>query len=284
MAPLDSSGNPPATSSREQAWERAKSAATILSAIAIPVVVAIVGNSFSSAMKEREVQGKFVELAVQILRKEPTKQDAGLRSWATTILNDYSGVPFSADTRNALIQHTPLPTSRYEGRTDLGNIQPGDGAKFIGRGYLQLTGRANYTKYSLPGIDLVSDPDQLSKPDVAAKVLAVWFRERQPKFSEFLAKDDLAAARRLVNGSTFGLQEVNARYRVYRLALEKNPAADSLSVDGIFNPDWLTKHVPALLSALRANVNDKLVQAYALATAEHESSQGKVMKEKEPGN
>ena len=136
MAPLDSSGNPSAAASREQAWERAKSAATILSAIAIPVVVAIVGNSFSSAMKEREVQGKFVELAVQILREEPTKQDAGLRSWATTILNDYSGVPFSADTRNALIQHTPLPTSRYEGRTDLGNIQPGDGAKFIGRGYL----------------------------------------------------------------------------------------------------------------------------------------------------
>ncbi|HYX01920.1 MAG TPA: hypothetical protein VE963_07525 [Reyranella sp.] len=51
-------------------WERAKSAATILSAIAIPVVVAIVGNSFSSAMKEREVQGKFVELAV-MKEKEP---------------------------------------------------------------------------------------------------------------------------------------------------------------------------------------------------------------------
>src|SRR5262245_9038497 len=222
MAPLDSSGNPSAMASREQAWERAKSAATILSAIAIPVVVAIVGNSFSSAMKEREVQGKFVELAVQILREEPTKQDAGLRSWATTILNDYSGVPFSADTRDALIQHTPLP-------------QPGDSAKFIGRGYLQLTGRTNYTKYSLPGVDLVSDPDQLSKPDVAAKVLAVWFKERQPKFGEFLAKDDLASARRLVTGSTNGAQEINPRYRVYRLALEKNPAAESLSVDGISN-------------------------------------------------
>ena len=280
MAPLDSSGNPSAAASREQAWERAKSAATILSAIAIPVVVAIVGNSFSSAMKEREVQGKFVELAVQILREEPTKQDAGLRSWATTILNDYSGVPFSADTRNALIQHTPLPINRYEGRTDLGNTQPGDGAKFVGRGYLQLTGRANYTKYSSPsGVDLASDPDQLSKPDVAAKVLAAWFKERQPKFSEYLAKDDLVAARRMVNGGTSGAQEINPRYRVYRLALEKSPAAEPLSVDGISNPDWPSKHLPALLSALRASIDDKLVQAYALATAEYETRQGKIMKE-----
>ena len=38
--------------------------------------------------------------------------------------------------------------SAYEGRRDLGNVQPGDGIRFKGAGYIQLTGRANYQAFS----------------------------------------------------------------------------------------------------------------------------------------
>lgn len=64
---------------------------------------------------------------------------------------------------------------RYEGRQDLGNTVPGDGYRFRGRGFAQmaqLTGRFNYARFAKRlGLDLLADPDQALKPDVAAAVL-----------------------------------------------------------------------------------------------------------------
>lgn len=55
---------------------------------------------------------------------------------------------------------------------ELGNLSPGDGAKYAGRGYVQLTGKANYVKAGLAlGIDLPEVPDLAMKPDAAAKIL-----------------------------------------------------------------------------------------------------------------
>ncbi|MFD2695857.1 LysM peptidoglycan-binding domain-containing protein, partial [Sporolactobacillus shoreicorticis] len=47
----------------------------------------------------------------------------------------------------------------YEGRTDLGNTQPGDGPKFKGAGYIQLTGRSNYTKFA----NSIGDPEIINQ-------------------------------------------------------------------------------------------------------------------------
>lgn len=70
-------------------------------------------------------------------------------------------------------------TRLYEGRHDLGNTEPGDGARFHGRGFAQLTGRANYLHYGrLIGVDLVADPDKALDPDIAAEVFARFFKER----------------------------------------------------------------------------------------------------------
>jgi hypothetical protein len=61
---------------------------------------------------------------------------------------------------------------------DLGNTQPGDGVKYAGRGYVQLTGRRNYQKAAAKvGVDLVNDPDLAMRADVAAKILVAGMSE-----------------------------------------------------------------------------------------------------------
>lgn len=67
---------------------------------------------------------------------------------------------------------------RYEGRKDLGNTQPGDGYKFRGRGYIQITGRSNYRMVSqkMFGDDrLLSNPDLLLQPEYAIWSAFIWW-------------------------------------------------------------------------------------------------------------
>jgi predicted chitinase len=67
----------------------------------------------------------------------------------------------------------------------LGNTQPGDGYKFRGRGFNQLTGRAAYERYSkAAGVDLVNNPDLLNNPDIAAKVNAAYLKDRIPSMAK----------------------------------------------------------------------------------------------------
>lgn len=95
----------------------------------------------------------------------------------------------------------------YEGWVEeLGNTQPGDGPRFKGRGFVQLTGRRNYEDWSKRlSLDIITHPDRVMQPEVAAKILVLGMREGTftgMKLSHYIdqRQQDFYNARRIING------------------------------------------------------------------------------------
>ncbi len=100
----------------------------------------------------------------------------------------------------------------YEGRSDLGNVRRGDGARYHGRGYIQLTGRANYRKYGDEiGEPLEQKPGLALRPGVGAEVLVEYFRDRG--LAAAAREGDWRGVRVGVNGGLNGWSTYQARVR-----------------------------------------------------------------------
>jgi putative chitinase len=104
----------------------------------------------------------------------------------------------------------------YEGRKRLGNVHPGDGPRYKGRGPIQLTGRANYRAAGgAIGVDLEGAPTLVASPEVGFRV-AGWYwtlhglNGRADAF-------DFAGITKAING---GLTHHDRRLGYYRRALE----------------------------------------------------------------
>jgi putative chitinase len=104
------------------------------------------------------------------------------------------------------------PFDLYDNRRDLGNQGRGDGERFRGRGYIQLTGRDNYKRCGAAiglGNRLVEKPELANDPTIAGKLLAAFLKEKERQIKEALIVPDLRTARRLVNGGSHGLERFN---------------------------------------------------------------------------
>jgi predicted chitinase len=102
---------------------------------------------------------------------------------------------------------------------ELGNKKVGDGARYKGRGYIQLTGRYNYKRAGEAlGLPLEQKPELVEKPEVAAKV-AVWFWQNrvQPRVDNF---GDTRASTKPINSGLKGLQDRKDKFQDFKAVMK----------------------------------------------------------------
>lgn len=103
---------------------------------------------------------------------------------------------------------------KYEGRNDLGNTIKGDGLRFKGRGFIQVTGRFNYVAISKDtGVDYLNNPHWLER-EADAMISALWFWQKK-NLNIYADKKDLKGATRVINGGLNGLNDRQEKYNEY---------------------------------------------------------------------
>jgi hypothetical protein len=85
-------------------WDKISSLSALLASVLVPVVLALVGNAYTNALKESENRAKYTELAINILKDKPTQETNDVRAWAIDVINQYSGVPMSAQVKSQLLE------------------------------------------------------------------------------------------------------------------------------------------------------------------------------------
>lgn len=114
--------------------------------------------------------------------------------------------------------HKPeaIANHAYAGRNGNEDEASGDGWRYRGRGYIQLTGRANYRQLETAlGEDIIENPDVVAEPRVAA-MSAAWFWSYHG-LNKLADAGDVAGCTHKINGGLLGLDE---RKKLYEQALE----------------------------------------------------------------
>ena len=139
----------------------------------------------------------------------------------------------------------------YGGR--MGNDEPGDGYKFHGRGYMQLTGKDNYRAAGEAlGLDLVKHPELAAEPENAAKIATWYWNSHVPQS----AREDVTKATHAINGGENGLADRQARYEKWEKALTPE-LMERLSAGELGRPVNQQLHEPgSAITAEEAKKND----------------------------
>ena len=138
-------------------------------------------------------------------------------NYSAKALNSVFGRYFGAGKRDAAeYERQPEKIANYvyqdEFRSSkMGNVNPGDGWLFRGRGLKQLTGRDNYTRFGKSvGMTAEEAADYVATPAGAVES-ACWFWDTN-KLNTIADTDDVAKMTKKINGGNIGLEDRQKRY------------------------------------------------------------------------
>ena len=104
---------------------------------------------------------------------------------------------------------------KYDGRKDLGNTEAGDGLRFKGRGYIQITGRSNYTVLSKDTrIDFLNNP-KLLEQEANGMISALWFWNKR-KLNDLADIDNIDKITKVINGGKNGIEDRKRLLKKYK--------------------------------------------------------------------
>jgi len=143
----------------------------------------------------------------------------------------------------------PTPAQKgYEGRKDLGNTNPRDGKRFMGRDVLQITGRANYRALTAwvrkefgKGPDFEAEPELLESPEWLG-IGAIWYFLTRKDLLRFCREGNIEMVTRRVNGGLNGYADRLKRYDAVALEMLGHKTvkafqlATGLAPDGVSGP------------------------------------------------
>ncbi len=101
---------------KKDGWDKLRIIATVfgaIGAVAISIVVAVVGSEVNTSLKERDIDVQMIELAVSILQQEPSPDTEALRDWAVRMVDKHSGEPLSEEAKLELMLKALPPEIQF---------------------------------------------------------------------------------------------------------------------------------------------------------------------------
>jgi putative chitinase len=120
--------------------------------------------------------------------------------------------PTSAEAAKYARKPIEIANRVYANRMENGPESSGDGWKFRGRGFIQLTGKRNYRLCgNALHLDLLADPDYVARSPIGAIETSLWFWKIN-NLNTFADRDDIRGQTLIINGGENGLVERTEYY------------------------------------------------------------------------